>query len=84
MPRTSRGPRAIKQIRERGLEIVFELSAHPDPSIRVNNAVPRPITADRTLVIERPDLVARYLSVLLRTGRWAGATSSGNASAGRP
>lgn len=66
-----KGPRAIKQIRERGLEIVFELSAHPDPSIRVNNAVPRPITADRTLVIERPDLVARYLSVLLRTGRWA-------------
>ena len=66
-----KGPNGIRQVRERGLKIVFEISAHWDPLIRVNNAVPRPITADRERVIRDPDLVARYLVVLLETGRWA-------------
>lgn len=66
-----KGPGAIKQIRERGLKVLLDISAHPDADIRINNAVPRPITADRDLVIQRPDIVARYLAVLLKTGHWA-------------
>jgi len=66
-----KGPGAIKNIRKHGLKVLFEISAHPDPLAHVNNAVPRPITADRDLVAQRPDLVARYLAVLLRTGYWA-------------
>lgn len=66
-----KGPGAIKQIRQRGLKVLFEISAYPDSKIRINNALPRPITADRDLVLQRPDLVARYLAVLLKTGYWA-------------
>lgn len=66
-----KGPGGIRQVRERGLKILFDISAQPDPLLRVNNAVPRPITADRDLVRENPELVARYLRVLLETGHWA-------------
>jgi len=66
-----KGPNAIKQIRKRGLKVLFDISAHPDPLVHVNNAVPRPITADRDLVAQRPDIIVRYLTVLLRTGYWA-------------
>jgi ABC-type nitrate/sulfonate/bicarbonate transport system substrate-binding protein len=66
-----KGPNGIDSVREHGLRIVADLGWHPDLSARINNAVPRPVTADRDLVRDRPDLVARYLAVLLRTGRWA-------------
>ncbi len=66
-----KGPGAIKSIRKHGLKVLFEISAHPDRQLHVNNAVPRPITADRELLATRPDLIVRYLTVLLRTGHWA-------------
>lgn len=66
-----KGPGAIKNIREQGLKVLFDIGAHPDPLVHVNNAVPRPITADRELLARRPDLIVRYLTVLLRTGHWA-------------
>lgn len=68
-----KGPGAIKSIRRHGLKVLFDIGAHPDPLVHVNNAVPRPITADRNLVAQRPDLIVRYLTVLLRTGHWASA-----------
>jgi len=66
-----KGPGAIKNIRKHNLKVLFDISAHPDPQVHVNNAVPRPITADRELLAQRPDLIVRYLTVLLRTGEWA-------------
>jgi len=66
-----KGPPAIEQIRRHGLRVLFDLGAHPDLKVRINNAVPRPITADAALVAERPDIVARYLAVLIKTGHWA-------------
>ncbi len=66
-----KGPGAIKSIRKHGLKVLFDIGAHPDPQVHVNNAVPRPITADRELLAKRPDLIVRYLAVLLRTGHWA-------------
>jgi sulfonate transport system substrate-binding protein len=58
-------------IAEHGLRPIIDINADPDPFVRVNAGTPRPITVDRELAIERPELVARYLAVLLRTAQWA-------------
>jgi sulfonate transport system substrate-binding protein len=50
---------------------VIDIDKHPDPFVRVNNGTPRPITVDRRLLEEQPELVGRYLAVLLRTAAWA-------------
>jgi ABC-type nitrate/sulfonate/bicarbonate transport system substrate-binding protein len=54
-----------------GLRIVLNINSHPDPRVRINNGTPRPVTVDRALAVARPDLVARYLALLLRTAEWA-------------
>jgi sulfonate transport system substrate-binding protein len=58
-------------IAEHGLRPIVDINANPDPLVRVNAGTPRPITVDRTLALEQPELVARYLAVLLRTAQWA-------------
>ena len=58
-------------IAEHGLRPIFDINANPDPLVRVNAGTPRPITVDRTLAPTHPDVVARYLAVLLRTAQWA-------------
>lgn len=55
-----------------GLRILVNLADQADPRFRVNNGNPRPVTVDRRTALERPDLVARYLAVLLRAAIWAG------------
>jgi ABC-type nitrate/sulfonate/bicarbonate transport system substrate-binding protein len=50
---------------------VIDIDKHPDPFVRVNNGTPRPITVDRRFLEEQPELVGRYLAVLLRTAAWA-------------
>jgi len=42
-----------------------------DPLLRVNNGTPRPVTVDRAFLKSNPDVVVRYLAVLLRTAEWA-------------
>jgi sulfonate transport system substrate-binding protein len=54
-----------------GLRSIVDINAQTDPLVRVNAGTPRPITVDRTLALEHPELVARYLAVLLRTAEWA-------------
>jgi sulfonate transport system substrate-binding protein len=66
-----KGPNGIKQAREKGLHVLYDLTTHPDPLVHVNNAVPRPITVDKDLLATRPELIVRYLTVLLRVGQWA-------------
>src|SRR5690606_27123742 len=39
--------------------------------LRVNNGTPRPITVDRAFLDKNPDIVVRYLVVLLETAEWA-------------
>jgi sulfonate transport system substrate-binding protein len=58
-------------IAEHGLRPIVDINADPDPFVRVNAGTPRPITVDRKLAIEHPELVARYLAVLLSTAQWA-------------
>jgi sulfonate transport system substrate-binding protein len=66
--RFARGARLAKDPR---LAQVIDLNQHPDPLVRVNNGTPRPITVDRPFLERHPDLVARYLTVLLKTATWA-------------
>jgi sulfonate transport system substrate-binding protein len=66
--RYARGYRVSKDSRFRQLLNIFDL---PEPLQRVNNGTPRPITVDRAFLDKHPELVVRYLSVLLRTAKWA-------------
>jgi ABC-type nitrate/sulfonate/bicarbonate transport system substrate-binding protein len=50
---------------------VININEQADPLLRVNNGTPRPVTVDRPFLEHHPDLVVRYLAVLLRTAAWA-------------
>lgn len=54
------------------LHQVININELADPLARVNNGTPRPVTVDRAFLERHPDVVARYLAVLLRTASWAG------------
>lgn len=56
---------------ESDLQLVADLSNHPDPLRRVNNGTPRPITVHRDFLTRHRDLVVRYLAVLFRSAAWA-------------
>lgn len=66
--RFARGVNAAKD--PRFFEVI-NINKQSDPLLRVNNGTPRPITVDRKFLQQHPQIVARYLAVLLRTARWA-------------
>jgi sulfonate transport system substrate-binding protein len=66
-----KGAVGVGVVRERGLHVLVDVGAHPDPLVRVNNGNPRPVTVDRETAEQRPDLVARYLVNLIRAADWA-------------
>ena len=66
--RFARGVRASRDAR---LHQVININDLPDPLTRVNNGTPRPVTVDRAFLDKHPDLVVRYLAVLLRTAAWS-------------
>jgi sulfonate transport system substrate-binding protein len=66
--RFARGTRLARDLR---FHQVINLNEQPDPLTRVNNGTPRPVTVDRLFLERHPDLVVRYLAVLLRTAAWA-------------
>ncbi|MGF7151570.1 ABC-type nitrate/sulfonate/bicarbonate transport system substrate-binding protein [Sphingomonas zeicaulis] len=53
------------------LRELVRLTDEADPLRRINNGTPRPLTVHRAFLEKRPDLVVRYLSVLLRAADWA-------------
>ena len=53
------------------LHQVVDLNSYSDPTVRINNGTPRPITVGREFLRQKPELVTRYLAVLLRTAKWA-------------
>jgi ABC-type nitrate/sulfonate/bicarbonate transport system substrate-binding protein len=67
----AKGSTSATLVEKLGLRPLLDINAHPDRFVRVNAGTPRPITVDRALAADRPDLVARYLAVLLQTGKWA-------------
>lgn len=70
--RQASGVTLARQYGDRLRQLV-KLTDQADPLLRVNNGTPRPITAHRDFLKAHPDLVVRYLAVLLRAGAWAAA-----------
>jgi ABC-type nitrate/sulfonate/bicarbonate transport system substrate-binding protein len=54
-----------------GVQVVFDILAAEDPSLKINNITPAALTVSGSLLAERPDLVARYVAATLRAARWA-------------
>lgn len=50
---------------------IININDLPDHLQRVNNGTPRPVTVDRIFLEKNPDVVVRYLAVLLETAEWA-------------
>lgn len=63
--------RGLRIARDPRFHEVININHQSDPLLRVNNGTPRPVTVDRPFLERHPDLVARYLAVLIRTANWA-------------
>lgn len=68
-----KGAVAVETARRYGAEVAIDLDAVPDRRSRINNGTPRPITVHQRLLDEHPDLVVRFLAVLLEAADWAAA-----------
>lgn len=66
-----KGAAAVDAGRAVGAKVILDLDSLEDRSLRVNNGTPRPITVHEGLLEARPDLVSRFLAVLLKTSDWA-------------
>ena len=51
--------------------IIYDVGAHVDPTVRVNNGSPRTLTVDAGLIERDYPLVVRLVKQVLRAGRWA-------------
>lgn len=67
----AKGANSVRLAEQHGLRALLDINTHPDPLVRVNAGTPRPITVNRALVEQAPELVARYLAVLIATAEWA-------------
>ncbi len=63
--------RAYRIAQETRFHQVININDLPDHLQRVNNGTPRPITVDRAFLDKHPEVVVRYLAVLLETAEWA-------------
>ncbi|MGA4992300.1 ABC transporter substrate-binding protein [Nonomuraea bangladeshensis] len=68
-----KGALAVEAALRHGAEVGIDLDAVPDRRARVNNGTPRPITVHQRLLDEHPEVVTRFLAVLLRAADWAAA-----------
>ncbi len=68
-----KGALAVEAAERFGAEVAVELDTLPDRRARVNNGTPRPVTVHQELLDENPDLVVRFLAVLLEAADWAAA-----------
>ncbi|RCG23410.1 ABC transporter substrate-binding protein [Sphaerisporangium album] len=68
-----RGPAAVRAGEARGLPVAIDLGAHPDRRVRVDDGTLKLITVDQLLLDVRPDIVARFLRVVLDAADWAAA-----------
>jgi len=66
-----KGPEGILVANLMGAAVVSETGHHADPVVRINNGTPRPLTVDRGLLAERPEVVAQLLGLVRRAGAWA-------------
>ncbi|WP_043628984.1 ABC transporter substrate-binding protein [Nonomuraea candida] len=66
-----KGALAVEAAVRHGAEVGLDLDAVPDRRARINNGTPRPITVHQRLLDEHPEVVTRFLAVLLRAADWA-------------
>ena len=66
-----KGALAVEAAQRYGAVVAVDLDAAADRRARVNNGTPRPITVRQRLLDEHPELVARFLAVLLEAADWA-------------
>jgi sulfonate transport system substrate-binding protein len=66
-----RGAQGHAAARDPTLLQLADLNRLDDPLQRVNNGTPRPITVDRAFLARHPDIVRRYLGVLVHAALWA-------------
>ena len=65
-----KGSVAVDAVRRNGARVVVELDHDVAPEFRINNGTPRPITAHQGLLDTRPEVVERFLAVILKAARW--------------
>lgn len=63
----------VDAARRLGLVVGVDLDLLPDPSHRINNGTPRPITVHQSLLDHHYPLVVRFLAQTLRAAEWAAA-----------
>ncbi len=66
-----RGAQGWAAASDPAFSVLADLNRLEDPLLRVNNGTPRPITVDRDFLLRHPDIVRRFLAVLVRAAAWA-------------
>lgn len=66
-----KGSRAVEAAARHGAVTGIDLDAQSDKRCRVNNGTPRPITVAQSLLDEHPEIVERFLAVLVEAADWA-------------
>jgi ABC-type nitrate/sulfonate/bicarbonate transport system substrate-binding protein len=66
----AKGSVAVDAVARYGARVVIELDRDVEPEFRINNGTPRPITAHQGLLDARPEVVERFLAVILRAAKW--------------
>jgi ABC-type nitrate/sulfonate/bicarbonate transport system substrate-binding protein len=66
-----KGSRGLELADALDARIVFDVGAHPDPKVRVNNGSPRTLTVDAGLLEVNLPLVVRLVKRVIGAGRWA-------------
>lgn len=54
-----------------GAHVVADIGFHPDPMVRINNGVPRPLTVDAATLRDHPEIVTRLLARVHEVDAWA-------------
>jgi sulfonate transport system substrate-binding protein len=67
----AKGAQGAALEREHTLDVVIDINAQTDPTLRINNGTPRPVTFHREFVARHRDIVVTYLAVLLQAADWA-------------
>ncbi|MEZ0109928.1 ABC-type nitrate/sulfonate/bicarbonate transport system substrate-binding protein [Catenulispora sp. EB89] len=66
-----KGALAVEAAAAHGAVIGIDLDAFADPAVRINNGTPRPVTVHQDLLDRHPELVVRFLRVLVEAADWA-------------
>ncbi|RMI28572.1 ABC transporter substrate-binding protein [Nocardia stercoris] len=72
-----KGALAVEAAARYDAVVGIDLDAFADRSARVNNGTPRPVTVHQRLLDDHPDVVVRFLAVLIEAADWAATNPAG-------